>query len=186
MKFTGAYLPIVVLGLLCVIISKAEEPGKIKIETAVKISFKTNVGQFYHLLASPSSSDPNWEEICSHLQGTGDSMDVIIPVEGTNQLFFMLKERAPTRQVKQALDLGTMVQELSAAFEPPFDTASLQTIISYGTITSHYVMIRGWLIQRMEGVESQYTATTDPTQKIELETEIDFLRRALRGIDLER
>jgi hypothetical protein len=113
-------------------------------------------------------------------------MDVIIPVEGTNQLFFMLKERAPTRQVKQALDLGTMVQELSAAFEPPFDTASLQTIISYGTITSHYVMIRGWLIQRMEGVESQYTATTDPTQKIELETEIDFLRRALRGIDLER
>lgn len=81
--------------------------------------------------------------------------------------------------------LGEMVQKLQVALMPPFDALSLQTIQYYGTDTRYYTMIRGWLSQELQGVESQLGASQDAQDMSRLQKKSDFLQQAIVLIDLE-
>lgn len=85
----------------------------------------------------------------------------------------------------EAERIGHMVQAVDAALDAPQDPASMETLVRYGTDSRYYIMIRGWLVQERQGVESQLAATRDPELKARLQTRADFLRQAIRRIDLE-
>ncbi len=93
--------------------------------------------------------------------------------------------------------IGVMIEAISAALAKPTDPSSLETISQYGTDSRYYVMIRGWLVQELSGVQSQLDATlsaqsrADSITASDLETKqsfidkVAFLQRAIRRIDLE-
>lgn len=108
----------------------------------------------------------------------------------TLSLFFAsLLEGCGTSEVKardsEEYQLGVMVKAVAAAIKAPENPESLETIARYGTLTAHYVLIRGWLVQELAGVESQLEATRDPEKKRPFEIRAPFLRKAIRRIDLE-
>ncbi|GIU12462.1 hypothetical protein [Shewanella sp. MBTL60-007] len=81
--------------------------------------------------------------------------------------------------------IGVMVKSLDNAIKHPSEK-SLTTITSYGTDSRYYVMIRGWLVQELQGANSQLDAyRQDDEIKIRLQRKVDFLKRAIRRIDLE-
>ena len=81
--------------------------------------------------------------------------------------------------------IGAMVKSLDNAIKHPSET-SLATISLYGTDSRYYVMIRGWLVQELQGVNSQLSAyRSDDEIKARLQTKSDFLTQAIRRIDLE-
>lgn len=90
-----------------------------------------------------------------------------------------------TQQTGEAERIGHMVQAVDAAIDHPADPESLDTIVRYGTDSRYYIMIRGWLSQELDGVESQYEASRNPTLRQQLQVRADFLRQAIRRIDLE-
>ena len=81
-------------------------------------------------------------------------------------------------------EIGVMVLEIEAALKAPGDE-SLATIVRYGTDSRHYVMIRGWLAQLLKGTESQRSAARDPDLKRKHQESVEFLKKAIRRIDLE-
>lgn len=81
--------------------------------------------------------------------------------------------------------IGAMVQSIDTAIDAPQDPKSLMTLARYGTDTRYYVMIRGWLVQELGNVESQLEANRDPQLKARFQRKADFLRTAIRRIDLE-
>lgn len=81
--------------------------------------------------------------------------------------------------------IGSMVQAIDTAIAAPGDPDSLATVTRYGTDTRYYVMIRGWLVQELRGVESQLEASRDPQLTVKFQQKADFLRAAIRRIDLE-
>src|SRR5215210_3136054 len=91
------------------------------------------------------------------------------------------------RVVEQAEErqIGVMVKQIKAALAAPQDEASLRTIVQYGTDTRYYVMIRGWLREELAGVESQADAAAEPEAKAGFAKKADFLKQAIRRIDLE-
>ncbi|WP_245597649.1 hypothetical protein [Psychromonas aquimarina] len=92
---------------------------------------------------------------------------------------------APAAGDEQAYEIGIMVQEIQTALTDPEHAQSLQTIISYGTDSRYYVMIRGWLFQELVGVESQLHASRSKKSSAEFQLRSDFLKQAIRAIDLE-
>jgi len=88
-----------------------------------------------------------------------------------------------------------MVKALSRAIASPDAPDSLQIITRYGTDSRYYVMIRGWLVQELSGVQSQLDATKDhktkdhktkdDSAKTALIERVSFLTNAIRRIDLE-
>ncbi|MFC7338239.1 hypothetical protein ACFQY0_13680 [Haloferula chungangensis] len=85
----------------------------------------------------------------------------------------------------EEIRVGSMVLAIDAALKSPEKKESLETIARYGTDTRHYVMIRGWLSELLKGTESQLAATTDPELKAKHQQKADFLKKAIRRIDLE-
>jgi len=81
--------------------------------------------------------------------------------------------------------IGIMVKAISAALKTPKDPKSLSTIIKYGHDSRYYVMIRGWLVQELQGVESQHRATRDPEAREKFSSQLSMLKKAIRRIDLE-
>ena len=81
--------------------------------------------------------------------------------------------------------IGRMVLEIQEALARPGNPESLEVIARHGTKTSHYVMIRGWLGLELQGVESQLKATRDPDLKRKHQDRAEFLRKAIRRVDLE-
>ena len=81
--------------------------------------------------------------------------------------------------------IGVMVKAVAAAIANPGEPKSLETIVDYGTLTPYYVMIRGWLVQELQGTESQWQATKDEALKRQHGEKVEFLRQAIRRIDLE-
>ncbi len=97
---------------------------------------------------------------------------------------FAATEAAPHSQSEE-YRIGVMVIAVAAAIKAPEKAESLETIARYGTLTAHYVMIRGWLAEELRGVESQWQATRETELKAQHELKVLFLRRAIRRIDLE-
>ncbi|QQX79662.1 hypothetical protein JK628_19435 [Shewanella sp. KX20019] len=90
---------------------------------------------------------------------------------------------APIAQ--QEREIGAMVQAIDRAIAAP-QTNSLEIIYQYGTDSRYYVMIRGWLVQELAGVNSQLEAykQQDEPRRV-LEQKVSFLQQAIRRIDLE-
>ncbi|ABZ78324.1 hypothetical protein Shal_3784 [Shewanella halifaxensis HAW-EB4] len=87
--------------------------------------------------------------------------------------------------------IGVMVKSLGSAIKQPSDE-SLITITQYGTDSRYYVMVRGWLVQELQGVKSQLAAyrsddldNSHDAHKAKLQQRVDFLKQAIRRIDLE-
>ncbi len=96
-----------------------------------------------------------------------------------------LPVQAAAKEQAEEYAIGVMVKSLDAAIALPSE-ASLNTISHYGTDSRYYVMIRGWLVQELQGVESQLSAYhQDDELKTRLQHKVDFLKQAIRRIDLE-
>lgn len=81
--------------------------------------------------------------------------------------------------------IGVMIKALSRAIASPDEPDSLQIITQYGTDSRYYVMIRGWLVQVLSGVQSQLDANRNDKTKEKLIERVAFLTQAIRRIDLE-
>ena len=81
--------------------------------------------------------------------------------------------------------IGEMVIAVNAAIDAPDQSESMETIARYGTDSRYYVMIRGWLSQELNGVQSQLGAAPDHSNRAELQQKSDFLQASIRRIDLE-
>ena len=89
--------------------------------------------------------------------------------------------QAQTKSEQQ--ELGSMVQALQQAIATP-SAEHLEVIARYGTDSRYYVMIRGWLVQQLSGVESQLAAQGDSAPEA-LRAQAEHLKAAIRRIDLE-
>ena len=84
--------------------------------------------------------------------------------------------------------IGVMVKAIQAAIDTPREKASLETIARYGTDSRYYMMIRGWLVQELAGVQSQLDAADvahEDALKEKFRQKAEFLQKAVRRIDLE-
>jgi hypothetical protein len=81
--------------------------------------------------------------------------------------------------------IGALVETIQAALMNPEAPDSLSTVTRYGTDSRYYVMIRGWLVAELTGTQSQLSAIRDATVDQRLRNKVEFLKRAIRGIDLE-
>ncbi|QYK01859.1 hypothetical protein [Shewanella psychrotolerans] len=79
--------------------------------------------------------------------------------------------------------IGFMVQSLADAIDSP-SPKSVEIIAHYGTNSRYYVMIRGWLVQELTGIESQLAAQGDNADPV-LVNKAKHLKISLRRIDLE-
>ena len=77
-----------------------------------------------------------------------------------------------------------LIEDIQLALHSQSEEA-LKTIVKYGTDSRYYVMVRGWLVQYLAGVESQKQANKDPSRSEKSDQETLFLKRAIKLIDLE-
>jgi hypothetical protein len=94
-------------------------------------------------------------------------------------------ENLENPRASEEYQIGVMVKRIAEAIDAPEKPESLQTITAYGTDSRYYVMIRGWLIQELRGVESQILPTQEDATNAKLRRKADFLERSIRRIDLE-
>ncbi|GIU13589.1 MULTISPECIES: hypothetical protein [unclassified Shewanella] len=93
--------------------------------------------------------------------------------------------QANTPEQSEEYNIGVMVKSVDNAIKTPSKN-SLELISHYGTDSRYYVMIRGWLVQELQGVNSQLSAyRSDDEIKSRLQAKSDFLTQAIRRIDLE-
>ena len=86
---------------------------------------------------------------------------------------------------QQEYQIGVMVNAIDKAITDA-QPDSLELIYQYGTDSRYYVMIRGWLIQELTGVQSQLDAHRQQDERRQqLEHKVNFLKQAIRRIDLE-
>lgn len=102
-------------------------------------------------------------------------------------LMIVLCGVVPTTLAKttETQKIGEMVQKLQIAIKSPHAKTSLDTITYYGTDSRYYSMIRGWLFQELVGVESQLHASKTMAQSEKFQHHSNFLKKAIRRIDLE-
>ncbi|WP_428637336.1 hypothetical protein [Shewanella sp.] len=91
--------------------------------------------------------------------------------------------QAQTQAQTEQQELGVMVQALQQAIATP-SAEHLEVIARYGTDSRYYVMIRGWLVQQLSGLESQLAAHGDQAPEA-LRAQAEHLKAAIRRIDLE-
>ncbi|MDR8522219.1 hypothetical protein [Shewanella fidelis] len=93
--------------------------------------------------------------------------------------------QANAQQQTEEHTIGVMIKALDSAIKQP-SSESLNIIQQYGTDSRYYVMIRGWLVQELQGVNSQLAAyRSEDETKARLQAKHDFLSQAIRRIDLE-
>lgn len=88
-------------------------------------------------------------------------------------------------QKSEEYQIGKMVIAIQKAMEHPEARDSLETIVHYGQDLRYYNMIRGWLGFELSGVVSQYEATGDESIREKRVLKIEFLKKAIREIDME-
>ena len=111
------------------------------------------------------------------------TLGTVLPVSATESP--QNKPHSPQVKASEEYQIGVMVKAISAAIKSPEHPKSLKTITQYGQDSRYYVMIRGWLVQELQGVESQYQATRNPEDKAKFKPKLTLLQKAIRRIDLE-
>lgn len=86
-------------------------------------------------------------------------------------------------KASEEYQLGVMVKAITISIATPQDPVSFEKITRYGMDSRYYVMIRGWLVQELRGVESQIGSIGIASP--ELIEKGTFLRKTIRRIDLE-
>lgn len=84
----------------------------------------------------------------------------------------------------KALLVGKQILAISAILEDPNTPNALNTVVELGTDSRYYVLCRGWLNEMLRLDQSILDARReDPSPKIS--NRVDFLKEAIRAIDLE-
>jgi hypothetical protein len=84
----------------------------------------------------------------------------------------------------EAQRLGKQVMAVAAVIRDPSAADAMATVTALGTDSRYYTMVRGWLMLALQGDQSILAASA-PGERPDIEARIDFLRRAIRAIDLE-
>ncbi|WOH39214.1 hypothetical protein RI844_08315 [Thalassotalea fonticola] len=87
-----------------------------------------------------------------------------------------------SEQDLEALKLGKQILAIQQALNNPTDPNSIHKVTALGWDQRYYVMVRGWLVQRLQADQSAYTGSQAQTH---LGERIEFLKLAIRTIDLE-
>ena len=111
------------------------------------------------------------------------TLGTVLPVSATESR--QKKSNSSQLKASEEYQIGVMVKAISAALKAPEHPESLQTIVKYGQDSRYYVMIRGWLMQELRGVESQHQATRNEVDKAKFKPKLSLLQKAIRRIDLE-
>lgn len=112
------------------------------------------------------------------------------PKMASKEAEHLSEEPLSEEPLSEEYKIGVMIKALSQAIASPDTPDSLAIITQYGTDSRYYVMIRGWLVQELSGVQSQLDATRghkteDGSAKAKLAERVSFLTKAIRRIDLE-
>ncbi len=81
-------------------------------------------------------------------------------------------------------ELGYRVAAINAALHNPAAPGAMQAITDLGHDQRYYVMVRGWLMYQLQGDMSILQASQGQAQE-SIRTRVDFIRQAIRAIDLE-
>jgi hypothetical protein len=102
-----------------------------------------------------------------------------------------LKSQAPDAAVgggkllqNHALQVGLKVLAIKAALGKPADPINMQPVVDLGQDSRYYVMVRGWLAQKLRGDESILAARGANAPQA-IQQRVAFLKRAIRRLDLE-
>ena len=87
-----------------------------------------------------------------------------------------------SEQDLEALKLGKQILAIQEALNNPGDPNSIHSITALGWDQRYYLMVRGWLVQRLQADQSAYTGSESQTH---LGERIEFIKLAIRTIDLE-
>lgn len=87
-------------------------------------------------------------------------------------------------QDEHALWLGRRVLAVKAAIHNPEMPGAMEAILVLGLDSRYYVMVRGWLAMQLRGDLSILEAGRGTVSQ-EIAERIEFLRKAIRAIDLE-
>ena len=85
----------------------------------------------------------------------------------------------------EALELGHRVLAVKNALQDPETPGALAAVVDLGTDSRHYVMVRGWLMLQLKADTSILEATRESALPPDIETRVDFIKTAIRAIDLE-
>ena len=94
------------------------------------------------------------------------------------------EELVLSQQDLHALELGRKVLAVKAALAAHEDPNSLKAIRDLGLDSRYYVMVRGWLSMELSGAKSILDASRDNPNP-QIQQKADFLKKAIRAIDLE-
>ncbi|MFV7771548.1 hypothetical protein [Shewanella marisflavi] len=103
--------------------------------------------------------------------------------EEESQAQYQAQSQVQSQAQTEQQELGVMVLALQQAIATP-SAEHLEVIARYGTDSRYYVMIRGWLVQQLSGLESQLAAHGDQAPEA-LRAQAEHLKAAIRLIDLE-
>lgn len=87
-----------------------------------------------------------------------------------------------SEQDVEALKLGKQILAIQEALNNPTDANSIHQVTALGWDQRYYVMVRGWLVLRLQADQSAYTGSQAQSH---LGERIEFLKLAIRTIDLE-
>ncbi|WNC67665.1 hypothetical protein RI845_14205 [Thalassotalea nanhaiensis] len=87
-----------------------------------------------------------------------------------------------SEQDLEALKLGKQILAIQEALNNPGDPNSIHKVTAIGWDQRYYLMVRGWLVLRLQADQSAYTGSQAQSH---LGERIEFLKLAIRTIDLE-
>jgi len=118
--------------------------------------------------------------------GLLDRRQLTASLLGACFLFFgvsVFAEPAPA-SIDEATRLGQRVLAVQAALDDPGSPDAMQAITDLGLDSRYYVMVRGWLSLQLDGDRS-IAAASDESAAPAITQRIEFLKQAIRAIDLE-
>ena len=99
-------------------------------------------------------------------------------------LFFSTISAASDLSDAEITELGYRVAAINAALHNPAAPGAMQAITDLGHDQRYYVMVRGWLMYQLQGDMSILQASQGQAQE-SMRERVDFIRQAIRAIDLE-
>lgn len=86
---------------------------------------------------------------------------------------------------QEALELGRGILAIERALKNPGDPNSMRAVEELGRKTRYYCLVRGWLAYQLAGDESILAAAKDQASG-DVRERAAFLKKAIRGVDLEK
>ena len=105
-------------------------------------------------------------------------------VSSTNENCSSLEQVGPSSKAQTALALGCRVLAIREAIRNPQAPGAMEAVTDLGHDQRYCVMVRGWLAYQLQGDMSLLAASREQPGD-QLRMRIEFLRAAIRAIDLE-